>query len=447
MFSKFCWKTALAKLRQAGMNIVRMNFSHGTHEYHGSIIDNTRKSYDVLPGRKVAIALDTKGPEIRTGTLAEPEVTYEQDQEFILTTDESRKNNGDKQTLYCDYKELCLSVQVGQKIFVADGSLTLIVLEKDPASVFLKVKAFNTAKIGSKKNMNLPMCEIHLPALSEQDKKDLEFGVERDIDMVFASFVRKAADVREIRKVLGEKGKHIKIISKIENHEGIENYESILAESDGIMVARGDLGMEIAPSKIFLAQKMMIARANLVGKPIICATQMLESMIKNPRPTRAEVTDVANAVLDGADCVMLSGETANGDFPNECVTMMHDICCEAEQAVWNDRLFHELVKLTPQPTPTTETIAAAAVNASFQQPNMAAIVVLSTSGSSAAAVSKYRPRCPIICVTRSERTARACHLNRGVISVFYPEPPCADDAKWQVRFDFVLFCWFPFWFS
>ncbi len=274
----------------------------------------------------MAIALDTKGPEIRTGTLATPEVEYKQDAVFTLTTDDARRNDGDAETLYCDYKQLCQSVRLGQNIFVADGSLTLEVLAKDPNGVFLTVRAKNSARIGSKKNMNLPLCQIHLPALSEQDKKDLLFGVSRNVDIIFASFIRKvvllhmcrkhenvsctclsvlpprlasdspqgwrkiriancrvslppshhqASDVQEIRAVLGAAGAHIKIISKIENHEGIENYGEILAESDGIMVARGDLGMEIAPSKIFLAQKMMIARANLAGKPIICATQMV----------------------------------------------------------------------------------------------------------------------------------------------------------------------------
>jgi pyruvate kinase len=282
----------------------------------------------------------------------------------------------DASSRYVDYKNITKVIEKGRIIFVDDGVLSFEVLEvTDDKTV--KVRAVNNGNIASRKGVNLPGTDVDLPPLSEKDKADLRFGVKNGVHMVFASFIRQGSDIKAIREVLGEDGKDIQIIAKVENQQGVNNFDDILKETDGVMVARGDLGIEIPPAQVFVAQKMMITKCNIAGKPVICATQMLESMTYNPRPTRAEVSDVGNAVLDGADCVMLSGETAKGNYPEEAVKMMHETCLLAEITIPYLSLFDDLRKLAPFPVLTGESCAMAAVSASLEQ-NAGAIVVLTT---------------------------------------------------------------------
>ncbi|KAI7894211.1 pyruvate kinase [Mucor mucedo] len=396
-----------------------MNFSHGSYEYHKSVIENTRQSTSLYPGRPTAIALDTKGPEIRTGVMKDNlELPIVSGHEFIISVDEKYMDQCDDKIMYVDYKNLPLVIQVDKMIYVDDGILSLQVLEVMHNAV--RVKALNNGKLCSRKGVNLPGTPVDLPALSEKDKNDLQFGIENKVDFIFASFIRRGQDILDIRHVLGEEGKHIKIISKIESHQGVENFDDILQHTDGIMVARGDMGIEIPLERVFIAQKMMISKCNLAGKSVICATQMLESMTHNPRPTRAEVSDIANAVLDGADCVMLSGETAKGNYPIDSVNTMHQTCLLAEAVICYPILFNQLRSLTPLPTSTTETVACAAVNAAHEQ-GAKAIIVLTRSGNSARLISKYRPSVPIIVITRNPQTARQVHLHRGCFPFHYPK--------------------------
>ncbi|KIM48308.1 hypothetical protein M413DRAFT_440024 [Hebeloma cylindrosporum] len=424
----------LADLRHAGVNVVRMNFSHGSYEYHQSVIDNTRKMVaQDRQGRPVAIALDTKGPEIRTGLTKDgKDWPIPAGHEFILTTDSRYSEICDDQVMWVDYVNLPKVTAPGKLIYVDDGILSLLVLAIDGTSV--RVRSLNTGNISSRKGVNLPKTEVDLPALSDKDKKDLEFGVKNGVDMIFASFILRGQDVRDIRTVLGPDGASIKIIVKIENEQGVANFDEILKETDGVMVARGDLGIEIPASQVFLAQKMMIAKCNIVGKPVIVATQMLESMTYNPRPTRAEVSDVANAVLDGADCVMLSGETAKGNYPIESVLMMAETCLLAEAAICYPPLFDDIRSIQPRPTETAETVAIAAVAAASEQ-GATAILVLSTSGETARLISKYRPAVPIITVTRNQQTSRQIHLHRGCYPFWYPEPRGIENHQWQTDVD------------
>lgn len=406
----------IIKLLDAGMNIARLNFSHGDHKYHKETVKNLREALKKRPKLVCALLLDTKGPEIRTGILEDKNgVQLKKDQLLELTTDFSFRGNEKK--IAISYPEI-VKVKVGQKILIADGNLSGTVVEVNENGVVLKLD--NDYLIGNQKNVCLPRVQVELPTLSEKDEEDLvDFGLKEGIDFVAASFVRKAEDIEVIRDVLGPKGSHIKIIAKIENHEGLENYDKILEAADGIMVARGDLGMEISVEKLFIAQKFMIDKANLAGKPIVTATQMLESMIKNPRPTRAEAGDVANAVLDGSDCVMLSGETANGSFPKEAVEMMSKCCVEAEGCINYSKTFELITKHTPKPLSTIETICCSAVSAA-KEVEASLIVVITENGQIARLVAKYRPKQPILALCMSASVIRQLNVSRGIFTLKIP---------------------------
>jgi pyruvate kinase len=415
----------LDKLLNAGMNILRLNFSHGNHEYHGEVIDNLRAALAKRTrDTRCAIMLDTKGPEIRTGKLKDKTMRLDAGQTVVVTTDLSVV--GGDGLIVIDYQDLHSSVKIGNNILIADGQISLTIKEKNADGISVTCVVNNTATLGENKNVHLPGSKVNLPAVSEKDKSDLKFGVDKGVDMIAASFIRSADDVIQIRKVLGEKGRLIKIISKIESTEGLENFDQILQVSDGIMVARGDLGVELPMEQIFIAQKMMVSKCNAAGKPVITATQMLESMIQNPRPTRAEATDVANAVLDGSDCVMLSGETASGDYPIEAVTYMSGICKEAEvvEAATNYPTLFEGFRQATSKLTIPEVVCSYAVRAANDL-KADLVITITETGTTARLVCKYRPKVPVICITNSENTANNMLLSRGAI------PTVVESVKGQ----------------
>ncbi|KRX81907.1 Pyruvate kinase PKLR [Trichinella sp. T6] len=383
----------LVKMIVSGMNIARLNFSHGSHEG------------------------------------AETEVDLRRGDEIILTTDEKYQMCCTEKIVYVDYKNIGKVLKKDMRVFIDDGLICLRVREIGADSLTCVVE--NGGKLGSRKGVNLPGAKVDLPAVSDKDIRDLQFAVKNNVDMVFASFIRNAEGVRVLRKVLGEEGKHIKIVAKIENHEGVTNVDEIIEAADGIMVARGDLGIEIPPEQVFIAQKAIIAKCKVAGKPVICATQMLESMISKPRPTRAESSDIANAVLDGADCVMLSGETAKGQYPLEALQIMHEICRQAEAAHYHNSFFNELLMITPRPTDAAHTIAIAATSAAVSC-NAVAIILVTTTGRTATLVSKYRPPCIVLSVVRDWQVAKSLHLHYGILPCMMLEP---RDADWPTDVD------------
>ncbi|MCM3038636.1 pyruvate kinase [Paenibacillus motobuensis] len=397
------------KLIMAGMNVARLNFSHGDFEEHGNRIKTIRQASKEL-GKTIAILLDTKGPEIRTGKLKEEPIELVQDEFITLTTEEIL---GDKNRISVTYKELPGDVKVGSTILIDDGLIGLTVEEVQGTEI--KCRIVNGGTIKSKKGVNVPGVNISLPGITEKDANDIKFGVEQGIDFIAASFVRKASDVLEIRKLLESlNAAHIQIISKIENQQGVDNLDEILEVSDGLMVARGDLGVEIPAEDVPLVQKLMIEKCNRVGKPVITATQMLDSMQRNPRPTRAEASDVANAILDGTDAIMLSGETAAGKYPVESVQTMSRIAEKAESALdYHGILVKQRIA---QETTVTEAISQA-VTTSALELNAKAIITSTETGYTARMVSKYRPQAPIIAVTTQDQTLRRLALNWGVIPV------------------------------
>ncbi|GIP56978.1 pyruvate kinase [Paenibacillus sp. FSL W8-0186] len=397
------------KLIMAGMNVARLNFSHGDFEEHGNRIKVIRQASEEL-GKSVAILLDTKGPEIRTGKLKEEPIELVQDEFITLTTEEIL---GDKDRISITYQNLPHDVEVGSTILIDDGLIGLTVV--DIQGTEIKCRVINGGPIKSKKGVNVPGVDISLPGITEKDANDILFGIEQGIDFIAASFVRKASDVLEIRQLLERhNASHIQIISKIENQQGIDNLDEILEVSDGLMVARGDLGVEIPAEDVPLAQKKMIEKCNRVGKPVITATQMLDSMQRNPRPTRAEASDVANAIFDGTDAIMLSGETAAGKYPVESVLTMSRIAEKAESALEYREIF--IKQSNAQQTTVTEAISQAVANSALEL-NAKAIITSTETGYTARMVSKYRPKAPIIAVTTQDNTMRRLALNWGVTPV------------------------------
>ena len=408
----------LKELLNRGMNVMRLNFSHGDYEEHGTRIKNFRQAMSET-GIRGGLLLDTKGPEIRTMTLEDgKDVSIKAGQKFTFTTDQSVVGNSERVAV--TYENFAKDLKVGDMVLVDDGLIELDVIEIKGNEVICIAK--NNGDLGQKKGINLPNVSVNLPALSPKDIEDLKFGCQNNIDFVAASFIRKADDVRQVRKVLKENGgERIQIISKIESQEGLDNFDEILAESDGIMVARGDLGVEIPVEEVPCAQKMMIRKCNRAGKPVITATQMLDSMIKNPRPTRAEANDVANAILDGTDAIMLSGETAKGKYPLAAVDVMNKIAKKVDATI---PPFY--VEGIINKHDITTAVAEGSADIS-ERLNAKLIVVGTESGRAARDMRRYFPKANILAITNNEKTANQLILSRGVIPYVDASPKTLEE--------------------
>ncbi|MCH4354453.1 pyruvate kinase [Staphylococcus haemolyticus] len=411
----------LEKLMKAGMNVARLNFSHGSHEEHKARIDTVRKVADKL-GKTIGILLDTKGPEIRTHDMKDGLIMLEKGKEVIVSMSQVE---GTPEKFSVTYEDLINDVQVGSYILLDDGLVELQVKDIDKTKDEVKCDILNTGELKNKKGVNLPGVKVNLPGITDKDADDILFGIKEDVDYIAASFVRRPSDVLDIREILERENNHnITIFPKIENQEGIDNIEEILEVSDGLMVARGDMGVEIPPESVPIVQKDLIRKCNKLGKPVITATQMLDSMQRNPRATRAEASDVANAIYDGTDAVMLSGETAAGLYPEEAVKTMRNIAISAEAAQDYKKLLSDRTKLVE-----TSLVNAIGVSVAHTALNLKvkAIVAATESGSTAVTISKYRPHSDIIAVTPSEHTARQLALVWGAYPVIKKGRKTTDD--------------------
>ena len=397
----------MKELALNGMDVARFNFSHGDHAEHKHRLEILESVREEL-GIPIASLLDTKGPEIRTGKLKDgKKVTLKEGDLYTLTTEEIV---GDETRGYINYAGLAEDVKPGDRILIDDGLIELHVREVNGTDIVCRIE--NGGELGEKKGVNVPGVRVKLPALTDKDKEDIRFGVDAGFDFVAASFVRNADAIREIREILDEKGSAMQIIAKIENEEGIENIDSIIEASDGIMVARGDMGVEIPAEKVPHIQKMIIRKCNLACKVVITATQMLDSMIRNPRPTRAEVSDVANAVYEGTDAVMLSGETAMGSYPIEAVRMMSQIAEESEKYL--DYMFYQRRKVSAENLRNISNTVCYSSVATASDLEAPVIVAPSVSGFTTRMLSKWRPKALIAGLSPSITAVRQMQLYWGV---------------------------------
>ncbi|MCI1903491.1 MAG: pyruvate kinase [Enterococcaceae bacterium] len=413
----------IANLIEGGANIFRFNFSHGSHPEHLERMKMVHEA-EKITGKEVAILLDTKGAEIRTtdqGT-ADGKLTFQVGDKVRISMDAALKGTNEK--IAVTYPGLYDDVEIGGHVLFDDGLIDMLIEEKDPKNRELICTVENAGVLGSKKGVNAPGVSINLPGITERDADDIRFGLKHEIDFIAASFVRKAQDVLDIREILEETDMtHVQILSKIESQEGIDNIDEVIKVSDGIMVARGDMGVEIPAENVPMVQKMIIKKCNALGKPVVTATQMLESMQHNPRPTRAEASDVANAVFDGTDATMLSGETANGAYPVEAVQTMARIDMKAESAMMLTGTFqiNQFDK-----TNVTETIGLSVARAA-KNLGVTCIVAATESGYTARMISKYRPDADILAVTFDERTRRGLMVNWGVFPTVAERPNTTDE--------------------